>query len=61
MVQAKDHPRLELRESFETTRLGPQCLIKAYAHLIPIRRVKAGCTEQERADALSRKSGGKHA
>jgi len=61
MVHAKDRPRLELRESFETTRLGPQCLIKAYTRLVPIRRVKAGDAGQERADALPRKKGGKHA
>lgn len=61
MVRAKDRPRLELRESFETTRLGPQCLIKAYTRLLPIRRVKAGDTGQERTDVLPRKKGGEHA
>jgi hypothetical protein len=31
-------PSLKVQESFETTRLGQQCLIEAYARLVPIRR-----------------------
>ena len=38
MAQRRDPPPLEVRESFETTRFGPQCLIDAYTHLVPIRR-----------------------
>ena len=38
MTQRTDHPTLEVRESFETTRLGPQCLIEAYTRLVPIQR-----------------------
>ena len=65
MARRGDRPRLEVRESFETSRLGPQCLIEAYARLvpIPIRRtgVRAGRNAQERADTLVRRSGGRHA
>jgi len=61
MVQAKDRPRLELRESFETTRLSPQCLIKAYTQLVPIRRVKAWCSRQEQAGTPARREGGENA
>jgi hypothetical protein len=34
MVRRTDHP-LQVRVSFEATRLGPQHLIEAYAHLVP--------------------------
>jgi len=64
MVQRQDRPRLEVREAFEPTRLSPHCLISAYAHLVPIRRAsvsKAKPNQQEQADALVRKGGGKHA
>ncbi len=44
MARRRDRPRLEVRASFETNRLGLQCLINAYARLVPIRRtgVQAG-------------------
>jgi hypothetical protein len=35
MVRRTDRPRLEVRVSFEATRLGPQHLIEAYARLAP--------------------------
>jgi len=35
MVRCTDRPRLEVRVSFEATRLGPQHLIEAYARLAP--------------------------
>jgi transcriptional regulator of nitric oxide reductase len=38
MARRKDHPRLTVRVSFETTRLGPQCLIEAYERLAPAKR-----------------------
>ena len=38
MGQRPDHPRLHVQLSFETTRIGPQCLIDAYMRLVPIRR-----------------------
>jgi hypothetical protein len=63
MVQREDRPRLDVREAFEPTRLSPQCLISAYARLVPVRRtsVRMGrCKSQESADMLVRKGGGKH-
>jgi hypothetical protein len=38
MARRKDHPRLTVRVSFETTRLSPQCLIEAYERLAPTER-----------------------
>jgi hypothetical protein len=38
MARRKDHPRLTVRLSFETTRLSPQCLIEAYERLAPTQR-----------------------
>jgi hypothetical protein len=35
MVRRTDRPLLQVRVSFETTRLGPQHLIEAYARLVP--------------------------
>jgi hypothetical protein len=35
MVRRADRP-LQVRVSFEATRLSPQHLIEAYAHLVPI-------------------------
>jgi hypothetical protein len=64
MVRRRDRPRrLDLRESFETNRLGPQCLIQAYARLVPIRRqgVTAKRSNQGHADAPVRGGGGSHA
>jgi hypothetical protein len=37
MVRRTDRP-LQVRVSFEATRLSPQHLIEAYAHLVPIVR-----------------------
>jgi hypothetical protein len=37
MARRRDPPPLEVQESFETTRLGRQCLIEAYTRLVPIR------------------------
>jgi len=36
MARREACPRLDVREAFEPTRLSPQCLIAAYAHLVPI-------------------------
>jgi hypothetical protein len=38
MVRRTDRPLFEVVVSFETTRLGPQCLVNAYARLVPVRR-----------------------
>jgi len=35
MVRRTDRPLLQVRVSFETTRLGPLHLIEAYARLVP--------------------------
>ena len=52
-----------VREAFETTRVGQQCLINAYARLFPIRRagVASGPKTPGQADRLVRRGGGKHA
>jgi hypothetical protein len=58
MVRRVDRPRLDVREAFEPTRLSLQCLISAYARVIPIRRAslrKDGCNNQQQADMLIRK------
>jgi hypothetical protein len=62
MARCRDRPRLVLRESFEVTRVGQQCLISAYARLFPIRRERAGSESgsKGRADRLVRRGGGKH-
>ena len=63
MVRCTDRPRLTVRESFETTRLGQHHLISAYARLFPIRRagVASGPKTQGHADKLVRGGGGEHA
>ena len=63
MVRRTDRPRLMVREAFETTRLGQQCLINAYARLFPIQRVGVACGPRPpaQADRLVRRGGGKHA
>ena len=63
MIRGQDRLRLEVREAFEPTRLSPQCLISAYARLVPIRRASL-CKDDgrrcEQADGAVRKVGGKH-
>lgn len=64
MVRREGRSRLDVREAFEPSRLSPQCLISAYARLVPIRRASVNKTEptqQRQADMLVRKGGGKHA
>ena len=64
MIRHTDRPRLEVREAFEPTRLSPQCLVNAYACLVPIRRANVRKTEdnhQDQTDVPVRKGGGKHA
>jgi hypothetical protein len=63
MVRRLEHPCLQVRESFETTRLGPQCLIEAYARVVPVRRKavpRAGKTSPQRVIGAARKRGGEH-
>jgi hypothetical protein len=63
MARRTDHPPLEVQESFETTRLGPQCLVDAYTRLVPIRRQTLRradhASPRPRGIAASRR-GGKH-
>jgi hypothetical protein len=63
IVRRRDRPRLMVREAFETTRVGQQCLIDAYARLFPIRRagVASGPKTPGQANRLVRRDGGKHA
>lgn len=64
MVRREDRSCLDVREAFEPTRLSPQCLISAYARLVPIRRTnvhKTKLNQQQQSDILVRKGGGKHA
>jgi hypothetical protein len=62
MIQPQDRLRLEVREAFEPTRLSPQCLISAYARLVPVRRVNLRKDQNERCEPAaepSRRVGGK--
>ncbi len=62
MIRGQDRFRLEVRETFEPTRLSPQCLISAYARLVPIRRVNLRKGQNERCEPAlepSRRVGGK--
>ena len=62
MAQRRGPPPLEVRESFETTRFGPQCLIDAYTHLVPIRRktVPRAGHDRPRPVVTPSRCGGKH-
>jgi hypothetical protein len=63
MIRRVDRPRLEVRESFEPTRLSPQCLVSAYTCLVPIRRASVRKTKdspQEQTDGPVRKGGSQH-
>lgn len=58
-----DRPRLEVHESFETTRFGPQFLIEAYNRVIPVRRKAIRKTESadpRPAAGMTRRRGGEH-
>ena len=63
MVRRSDRPCLQVRETFETTRLGRQSLIEAYARLVPVRRRavhRVGKASPQRVTGLARKRGGEH-
>jgi hypothetical protein len=62
MAQRRHPPPLEVRESFETTRFSPQCLIDAYTRLVPIRRkaLKARHVALPSATAAADQRGGEH-
>jgi hypothetical protein len=56
-------PRLEVRDRFEATRLGQQCLRDAYARLVPPRCEITGKVRGEMRDRSAgpiRRCGGKH-
>ena len=38
MTRQTHRPRLEVQESFETTRLSSKCLIAAYTRVVPVQR-----------------------
>ena len=48
MVRCTDRPRLEVRVSFEATRLAPQHLIEAYARSSPDDASHEGKAEAQR-------------
>ena len=54
MVRRTDRPLLQVRVSFETTRLGPQHLIEAYARLVPT--VRRSSRRPKRSDARPAKA-----
>ncbi len=63
MVRRSERPCLQVREAFETTRLGPQCLIQAYARLVPVRRKavqRVGKTSPRGVIGSARRRGGEH-
>jgi hypothetical protein len=63
MVQRPDPPLLDVTESFEMTRLGPQCLIDAYTRLVPIRQTPRTKTQAQRpplAVVTANRRGGEH-
>ncbi len=54
-------PLLDVAVSFETTRLGPQCLVNAYARLVPVRRKPVRTSEPDSSQqtvAPARRRGG---
>jgi hypothetical protein len=62
MAQRWHPPPLEVRESFETTRFSPQCLIDAYTRLVPIRRktVPRAGHDRPKPTATVTRRGGEH-
>jgi hypothetical protein len=53
MARRKDSPLLQVRVSFEATRLSPQHLIEAYARLMPA--VRRTCLRPNRGGVPSSK------
>jgi hypothetical protein len=54
MIRRTDRPLLQVRVSFETTRLGPQHLIEAYARIVPT--VRRSSRRLKRSDARPAKA-----
>ena len=42
MARSRERPVAVTRVSFERTRLGPQCLVEAYARILPLARKPVG-------------------
>lgn len=67
MPRPRSSHHLEVRETFEPTRLSPQCLVAAYSRVVPVpRRTMAKmtvATEPPRSPSVNRlrSSGGEHA
>jgi hypothetical protein len=63
MTRETNLPRLQVQESFEATRLAPQCLVAAYDRVVPIPRKTIRKVARERPQpqtARSSPSGGDH-
>jgi hypothetical protein len=62
LTRHRDPPPLEVRETFETSRLARQCLIDAYTRLVPIRReaLKARHGGLPPAAVAASRRGGEH-
>jgi hypothetical protein len=64
MTRQTRRPRLDVQESFETTRLSPQCLIEAYIQVVPVQRTTLRRTERDGAGPQAvpaPRRGGEHA
>ena len=48
MARRSKPAELEMRVSFEATRIAPQCLAEAYEHLVPIPRRRTRPTEHRK-------------
>jgi hypothetical protein len=63
MPRPRRPPQLEVRESFEPTRLAPQCLVAVYSRVVPVPRkkiLKAVAPEPQPPAIRPRSSGGEH-
>ena len=63
MTRQTRHQFLQVRESFEITRLSPECLIEAYRRVVPARTKAVRPTERNRSQTpalKTRTQGGKH-
>jgi hypothetical protein len=64
MTRQTRRPRLDVQESFETTRLSPKCLIEAYIRVVPVQRTTLRKAERDAVTpqaAPAPRRGGKHA
>ena len=63
MTRATNRPCLQVQESFEATRLAPQCLVAAYGRVVPIPRKTIRKAARERPQPQTVRSslgGGDH-